>query len=314
MRFHRAVAAALLAASWLPTGAAAQQPAPVLHKIELHPGQKAGLCIGPTAKQAEVFPELVTMACDRDWSVFTFVSSGDQPSWDAVQRAGLLVHERTGLCVGSQGDSAQAGARLVLDDCAARDSQRWVFSGSGIVNARSRLCLGSGGAAGALDAPVVQAACSKQETQAFSHSRTVATRQLASTPSPGRPIASKTAPAPATAVGMAGQMSTAQALQVCGMPAHLLADQLAGLPPGAATAMAGACLAERHAGRLLRAGFHLFYVNRTGQKQRIDAARVSDCGFGPRDLVLVEPEILAAIPTGEPMPTDAAACAKARQS
>ena len=76
--------------------------------------------------------------------------------------------------------------------------------------------------------------------------------------------------------------------------------------------MAGACLAERHAGRVLRAGFHVFYVNK-GRKQRIDVARLADCGFRTTDVVPVEPEILDAIPSGEPLPTDAAACRRARQ-
>jgi hypothetical protein len=297
---HAAIA---LAACLGPTAAHAQERDAVLHKIELHPGRQAGTCIGPQIRRNEVLADLAVVPCDRSWTVFTFVAGGAQPSWDPVGRAGVLVHERTGLCVGSQGDSAQPGTRLVLDDCAARDSQRWVFSGDAIVNARTQLCLGTAEGGLALDQPVVQAPCSRQAGQAFAHSRTVAPRQLAGT-APGRPVASRTQP-PAT--------GARQALQACGLPSDVLADQLSALPPAAATAMAGACLAERHAGRLLRAGFHVFYVNRAGRKQRIDLGRIADCGFRPTELVQVEPEILDAIPTGEPLPADGAACRNARE-
>lgn len=286
-------ASLLLLAAW-PLQAAAQGREEVLHRIKLHPAGQAGLCIGPATLQPRVQSELAVVACDRDRTVFTFVAAaagaGSAPG-------SMLVHDETGLCVATREDAAQAGSRLVLDDCAARDAQFWLRTVGDVIHARSRLCVGpvSGGAAA--NAPLALNACGWQDLRGFSVTRSLTPRAFtAAVPN-----------APARGPGGERVNPTQAAGREQGPVVH---EALVGCGQDMATA--GPCLAQKYAGRLLQAGFHYFYVNRSGQKQRMDAALLADCGFRPREQVLIDPEVLLAIPSGEPMPRDAAACARAR--
>lgn len=272
----------LVVAAW-PLQAAAQAREEVLHRVELHPTGQAGLCIGP-AWQPGARAELAVVPCDGDWTVFTFVAAA---TGAGTTPGSLLVHDKTGLCVAARGDGAQPGSRLVLEECVAGDAQSWLRTAGDVVHARSRLCLGPVSGGGSANVPLALNACGWQDLRGFTVTRSLTPRTAMAAAFPA---------APARVPG--GQQEVVhEALVGCGQD----------------MATAGPCLAQKYAGRLLQAGFHYFYVNRSGQKQRMEAALLADCGFRPREQVAVDPEVLLAIPSGEPMPRDGAACARARQ-
>lgn len=287
-------ASLLLGAAW-PLHAAAQGREEVLHRIELHPAGQAGLCIGPPTQQPGAPADLAVVACDRDRTVFTFVAA---TAGGASAPGSLLVHEGTGLCVATREDRPQAGSRLVLDHCAAGDAQSWLRMGAEVVHARSRLCVGPASGGAAANAPLALNACGWQDLRGFAVTRSLAPRTFTAAAVPAAPAggAGGERVNPREAAGRPQEPITHEALAGCG-------DTLA---------RAGPCLARKYAGRLLQAGFHFFYVNRAGQKQRMEAALLADCGFRPREQVAVDPDVLLAIPSGEPMPRDGAACARAR--
>lgn len=309
---------ALAAAAWgAVPGAWAQAAGAIPYKIELHPGQRAEVCIGPVTRQADVQSELATVACDKEWSVFSFIGlssvGGGTPA-----PLGLFVHEKTGLCIASPSDAAPAGARLVLDNCASRDAQRWLWDGRLAVQAKSGLCLGTASGRAALNTPLVLGACGAHEGQQLSQSSTIAPRTLAAAVVPGAVVraAGDDRTYLVTPGGQKQLVASPGALQGCGRNVgevrEVLPGQLDALPTAAPLGDAGACLAQRHAGRVLVAGFHVFYVNHQGHKQKLDSALIQPCGFERRDLVTVDPEVMQAIPTGDPMPADAKACADIR--
>lgn len=283
----------LLLAAW-PLQAAAQGREEVLHRIELHPAGQARLCIGPATLQPRVRSELAVVACDRERTVFTFVAAAAGPG---SAPGSMLVHDESGLCVATREDAAQAGSRLVLDDCAAREPQFWLRTAGDVIHARSRLCVGPASAGGAVNAPLALNACGWQDLRGFSVTRSMAPRTV---------TAAAASAAPARVPGERVNPTQAAGRQQ-GPVVH---EALVGCGQDMATA--GPCLAQKYAGRLLQAGFHYFYINRSGQKQRMEASLLADCGFRPREQVAVDPDVLLAIPSGEPMPRDGAACALAR--